>query len=198
MPNWCATSYVFTGPEDQIKSLHSSIKQLLEEPSIKKTDFGNGWLGNLLYKHDIDPDKEDIYCRGSISYLDEIDIEKETTFILETETAWRPMLEVFDAIINKNYPEIQYYYMAEEFGCLLFETNDINGVYFADRYYLWVEDHEKFESYYPDKETMLITVGNIFNQVFHSTEEMVECLKNAKAEGTIGGYFYLECDVVNR
>ena len=205
MANWCSTTYAFTGPEDQITDFHNAIQQLLEESeesSIKKTDFGNGWLGNLLDAHDIDHDEENIYCRGYISYLgknvDETDIEGEATFTLETETAWYPMHEVFDTIINTHYPDIQYFYMAEEFGCMLFKTNDINGIYFPDKYYLEVGGCEELSgSYCPDKKTMLIAVGNVFNQVFHSTEEMVEYLEDAEAEGIISDYFYLECDVVN-
>ena len=55
------------------------------------------------------------------------------------------MLEVFDAIINKNYPEINII-IWRRVWMSAFETNDINGVYFADRYYLWVEDHESSSS----------------------------------------------------
>lgn len=54
---------------------------------------------------------------------------------LYTETAWSPCNEVFD-LVREKYPSLYYYFQAEEPGMGIYETNDISGVYFPDRYFL--------------------------------------------------------------
>lgn len=50
-----------------------------------------------------------------------------------TETAWGPMLEVFQAICD-TYKSMSYFFLSEESGMGEYYTNDINKKYFRERY----------------------------------------------------------------
>ena len=47
MPNWCTTSYVFRGDENEIKDLYDKLKSFTSKKRISN-EFGNFWLGNIV------------------------------------------------------------------------------------------------------------------------------------------------------
>ena len=128
MPNWCFSSYVLEGNEQEIKKLNKTLDKLMsrKQPAVK-SDFGNNWLGCLV--NALGGDWHKIYCRGTWD-------DKNLTgniLRLTTETAWGPMNEVFDFICEK-FPSIRYYYASEEPMMGEFFTNDKEGKYFPDRF----------------------------------------------------------------
>ncbi|MBM6943746.1 hypothetical protein QVO10_01655 [Bacteroides gallinaceum] len=130
MPNWCSTAYVVEGDAKEIKSLYGLMKRLQDrkKPAVKN-DFGTTWLGCLV--NALGKDWKAVSCRGSWSGLKlDGDVLK-----FNTETAWAPCNETFEAVREK-YPSLRYYFIAEEPGLEVYETNDECGVYFKDRYYL--------------------------------------------------------------
>ncbi len=138
MANWCDTNYVVVGEEKEVLEFHKTIKGIINGPERQRSDFGSEWLGNVLDYFGYD--WKEIPCRGYISHLDE-SVDKgaedgQYSFYLSTETAWVPMNEMFDTIFNEKYQTLSYYYMAEEPGCELFETNDKKGLYFKDLFFL--------------------------------------------------------------
>ena len=130
MPNWCSTAYVVEGDAKEIKSLYDLMQNLqnMEKPS-KPNGFGTSWLGCLVDA--LGEDWENVSCRGSWNGLELVgDVLK-----FNTETAWAPCNETFEAVREK-YPSLRYYFIAEEPGLEVYETNDEYGVYFKDRYFL--------------------------------------------------------------
>jgi hypothetical protein len=96
------------------------------------------WLGCLVKALGGDPKK--IYCRGEIS-----DYELEDDVLtINMETAWSEMTETRH-FIESVFPGMKIYYVEEECGCEVFNTNDKEGRFFSDRYYLdsdgAVDDH---------------------------------------------------------
>ena len=85
--------------------------------------FGKTWLGCLVNK--LGGNWQEVYCRGSWSDLD----WNGAILRFNTETAWRPMNEVFK-FIKTIYPSLKIYYQAEEDGMGVFITNDAEGSYF--------------------------------------------------------------------
>lgn len=139
MPNWCFSSYVIEGRKKELQSLHSKMKRLEKrKKSLVENGFGKTWLGNLVTR--LGGDWQEVYCRGSWSDLD----WNGAILRFNTETAWGPMTEVFN-FIKSIYPSLEIYYMAEEKGNGVFITNDTEGRFFSDRYYLDsdgpVDDH---------------------------------------------------------
>ena len=73
----------------------------------------------------------DVRCRGSWNGLEmDGDVLK-----FSTETAWAPCSETFD-LVREAFPNLRYYFQAEEPGMEVYETNDEFGTYFSDRFFL--------------------------------------------------------------
>lgn len=132
MPNWCSTRIEFVGNVTDIEDLHNKIIEYTEMNSMEN-GFGEWWLGNVVcgfgYKDriDIDSDKN-IRCRGTVEDIGEVTTYRnETYFTIDTETAWCPMIKMWELIIKEHYDNrIKIYWLAEECGNGLYETNNIN------------------------------------------------------------------------
>lgn len=60
--------------------------------------------------------------------------DKYTTIRIYAEEAWG--LTDFYRLLEKSFPEIKVYYIVEEPGCDIYATNDSEGKYFSDRYFV--------------------------------------------------------------
>ena len=142
MPNWASTAYVFkANDKEQAKDLYDKIDSLskMEEPLVSN-GFGKLWMGCLVDLLGGNWDK--VYCRGNI-----IDYNLTDSHVTITcETAWGEMPE-FRHFIEQQYPDSKVFYQVEECGCEVYATNDVEGVFFKDRYCLdFFDGQEYFES----------------------------------------------------
>ena len=171
MPNWCFSSYVIEGRKKELQSLHSKMKRLEKrKKSLVENGFGKTWLGNLATR--LGGDWQEVYCRGSWSDLD----WNGAILRFNTETAWGPMTEVFN-FIKSIYPSLEIYYMAEENGNGVFITNDTEGRFFSDRYYLDsdgpVDDHY-FETIEELAQVISEIVGHPVGESFEECEKALD------------------------
>lgn len=124
MPNWCTTTIVFHGDEKEIRDFHGKIKEWTSE-SLMPNDYEKAWLGNILCGVGL---KDRIYilganrlrCRGSIDYIGnvELDGDGDPCFRIDTETAWVPMIRMWEETIKKlEYKSIGFSFQSEEPGC---------------------------------------------------------------------------------
>ncbi|NCC11620.1 MAG: hypothetical protein EOM31_14220, partial [Bacteroidia bacterium] len=105
------TSYVIEGSKSSIKALHNQFRKVL---ATDRSEFADqrgtylpqsSWLGYVV--KDIlllEPDKDNVCCRGSICYLDDkitIDGDNSAYFRLETETAWCDQRKMFYLLSEK-------------------------------------------------------------------------------------------------
>lgn len=166
MPNWCKTNITFfSESEDQITKLYDALCKLDTGKSLLPNDFGNLWLGNIL--HYFGFKWTDISCRGSISLIDILskDADRGFYFEIEQEDAWDANTEVWDEILSKEeFSDINYVFMAEEPGCMLYVNSDSSGLFYDTRYTVDVCLNGKFSN---DK-----TYG--YTQEYFSTEK--DCL----------------------
>ena len=135
MPNWCSTKYVaYTDREDQseLKRFYSNLAMIMQKPSEIENGFGAGWLGDVAVKHGINWER--ISCRGTIEHLDEYETG-DSSFSFETETAWGPCDELWEAVIGK-YDGVSYVYLSEEPGCDYFVNSDTKGRFLTERFLL--------------------------------------------------------------
>ncbi len=130
MPNWAYTQYKIRGSEDEVAALHKTIQDLADmEESLLPNGFGKLWLGNLV--NALGGDWEKTYCRGHI-----LDYSLDNgLLIINTETAWGEMSDVRH-LIETRYPSLEIYFMTEEPGMCIFQTNDHTGEYFPERWLL--------------------------------------------------------------
>lgn len=139
MPNWCYTQYAIIGEKKELKELHDKTKTLQEKPEpLVPNGFGPNWLGCLVKAlgHDI----EKTNCRGSWTELALSEDGSKLTF--NTETAWSRTEDVED-LIRKEYPSLRIYFLEDECGMGIFDTNDLTGEYFPER--VIVDDFEEQE-----------------------------------------------------
>ena len=151
MPNWCYSNItIYHNDEEKLKAFYDKIEEWRKKP-FKQNDFdkySKGWLGNIVGNSGLAKWKKvgerkdfvpNINCRGSIQTL-ELDNRR---ILITTETAWCPMMQMWQKLCDKYLPDAEIFYMAEEPGCGLFETNDpdVIGMYYID---IW-EPPEEFE-----------------------------------------------------
>ena len=138
MPNWCMNTITFNGPEKPIKELRDFISEQRDIPNVAELGHfaTNTWLGTFLGRAGFNYD--DYECRGQIvAWPDDIADEKDpSSFTIQTETAWSPMIAMWDAIAKKFSDDIEVIYTAEETGMALYYTNDpaMRGHYCVDKF----------------------------------------------------------------
>lgn len=130
MPNWCSTAYAIEGNAKELKKLYDLMNGLQErkEPSVPN-GFGTAWLGCLVDA--FGGNWKEVFCRGNWYNL-QFD---GNVLTFNTETAWSPCNDVFDMVCEK-YSALRYFYQSEEPGMGLYCTNDEDGKYFPDRFYV--------------------------------------------------------------
>jgi len=154
MPNWCNTSYKFVGDKEEIADLYNKLQSLNDMPEpLVENGFGKLFLGCVVNL--FGGDWKEIYCRGEIDYME---ICGDSMIQLSTMTAWGDMPEVWD-FVCKNYPSIEYYYLAEEGGLCYYVNSDTTGEYFPEKYYVlhaegcseYLDDDEELLEYIAEK-----------------------------------------------
>ena len=151
MPNWCKTVYFFTGNPSELNSLYTKIKDWTSEEK-HPSDFGATWLGNIAIGAGLNG--EEISCRGTLDSLNVEEQDGQPVLRLETETAWVPMNELWNALLQKIGNHCCYFYFAEEPGLAVYETNDTEKAYFDADYIIdacWEShNHEEFQEYFEE------------------------------------------------
>ena len=90
------------------------------------------------------------------------------------ETAWGPMIEVFE-LIEKAIPGLKVWYMAEEEGMEIYETNDADGIYFPERYILRTDwDTE----YYEELSQVLKVASEELKRDIRTKDELEEAVED--------------------
>lgn len=133
MPNWAYTNYVLEGDLKEVESLKSKLDELkaMQEPLVPN-GFGNLWLGCIVTV--LGGDWNKVYCRGSIyDYYIE-----DGALRLNVESAWNECTET-RLLFQQRYPNLRIYYSTEEPGMEIYQTNDLDGKYFPDRYIIDTE-----------------------------------------------------------
>ena len=174
MANTCFTTYkcVSENPKD-LKKLYRTLQYMdnRKTPVVTNGWFNpKRWLGCLVKALGGDPKK--IYCRGEIS-----DYELEDDVLtINMETAWSEMTETRH-FIESVFPGMKIYYVEEECGCEVYNTNDADGLFFSDRYYLdsdgAVDDHY-FKTIGELAEVISEIVGHPVVETFEECEKALE------------------------
>lgn len=173
MSNTCFTTYkVVSENKKDVTKLFKTIKRLdgRKTPLVKNGWYDPKlWLGCLVKALGGDPNK--VYCRGTITFYE----MEDDVLTLHTETAWAEMSETRH-FIESFFPGMKIYYIEEESGCEIFNTNDSEGIYFKDRYYLdGFDDSEYFETL----EEAAVYVKEI---VGHEVEATVKAIDKALSD----------------
>ncbi len=168
MPNWCYTSYTFVGDEEELKELHGLMERLesMEKPLVEN-GFGTNWLGCLV--DSLGKDWNSVWYRGSWDNL----TLANSTLKFTTETAWSQADEVMDLICEK-YPSLDYYFYTEEPGMGIYQTNDDEGLYYPERYYidLCTADGTYMQEYFVNLDDAIVWIGKMTEQEFKTEDDV--------------------------
>lgn len=143
MSNLSTTEYYVIGSRKEVSDLNKKMEKLENrKKSLVKNGFGNTWLGNLV-KY-LGGDWENVYCRGE--WISREYNKENNTLTFTTETAWREMNE-WRKFIESCYKTIRILFVTEEPGMGIYQTNDLEGIFFKAKYILdYGEDMEYFET----------------------------------------------------
>lgn len=171
MPNWCMTRITINHEdENKLKELESRITEWTSH-NYKESDFGLEWLGNIVGNSGIgtiDENAEtDLRCRGWLNWME----YNDNQLLIDTETAWVPMLKMWSKLLEKYLPDAELIYSAEECGCELYSTNDpcMKDCYIVDNY----DDVDGVES---DWEATQEYVVDILQNLLKTEENDIEKL----------------------
>lgn len=132
MPNWCMTSYTIVGEKKDVEKIHVAV---MNHPVKEKSD--KDWQGNILNALGVSYDAlENRSVRGFLydeEYLGDIGDGQAQLRIVFNE-AWSRT--EFAEVLQELFPDINIYWMAEEPGCDIYQTNDADGDYYPERFYV--------------------------------------------------------------
>lgn len=173
MPNWCNSRFAIIADNNskkELKRLYDNLNNTMNSKCPQENGFGNEWLGHVAIDNELPWNR--LCCRGRI-----LDIDNKITqlnenkdyFIVTTETAWTPPVELFNEILKK-YKGLTYKYIAEEEGNEVYINTDITGDIFPERYLFYTED--KGYQYFRTKEELLKGMNEYFNTNFDDIDEI--------------------------
>lgn len=152
MANWASVSYRIEGNKNDLQKVFGVIDDFMtgrKKPDKERTL--KEWEGNVI--KELGATEEQMannYLRGFIQTY-----EKDGDIIsIEAEEAWGA--NDFRHILVKLIPELTIYYVVEEPDCEVYATNDSEGKYFTDRFYVNACINGNFESdYFTTKESAM-------------------------------------------
>lgn len=179
MPNWCYTNInICHNDKDKLKDFFDKVEEWRQKP-YKKNDFDTyslGWLGNIVGNSGLAEWKDNdfvpsIRCRGSLQTFE----LKENSINIDTETAWGPMLKMWQLLCEKYLPGADIYYTAEECGNGLYQTNDpdVIGKYHIDVYDTPPDGFEDIDSEY---EASLEYTVDVLQRILKTDESDIDKL----------------------
>lgn len=142
MANWALTDYVIEGPDEILEKIQSAVNtHEVEENS------SDNWEGNILHALGITwekgtPKDPGPYVRGFIQDAQLAD----GILSLHAEEAWG--VTDFCKLLKEKFPEIKVYWASEEPDCEVYQTNDKDGKYFKDKFYVDTCIHDNYQSEY--------------------------------------------------
>lgn len=194
MPNWCNTNYAVRGPKEEIDKLFDTMTELqnMKEPLVEN-GFGVTWLGCLVKKLGAEP--KNVYCRGSWSGLRRKEGD-DTVIFFDTEHAWSRPEEV-EELIMKVYPALETFYLEEELGMDIFQTNDLYQEFFPETIII---DEESEGTEYYTMEDALKRLSELKGEPVKNWEEaeaFCKAINDAQDENDGEGHIWLhKADIV--
>lgn len=171
MANWASTSYAIEGNKSDLESVFNVINDFVKS-NVKpvEANASKEWEGNIVKALGAtDEQMKNNYLRGFIQTYEIID----GVLHLEAEEAWGAT--DFRHLLVKLMPELTIYYIVEECGCEVYTTNDSDGKYFTDSYYVDAcIDEDYFSDYFNTEKQVLVYVAQLLNREVISMEEIDE------------------------
>lgn len=180
------TSYALIGEKKEISSLYNKMKRLQgRKTPLVPNGFGVTWLGCLVKRLGGDPQK--VYCRGRWGNLK---LSDDGTLFFDTEHAWSRPSEVED-LIRAVYPSVSIFFLEEELGMDIFQTNDVSGQFFPEQ--IIIDEESEGMEYYRE-EGAFQRLGELAGNPITTWEEaeaFVSAINDAQDEAEGEGHIWI-------
>lgn len=139
------------------------------------------WEGNIVrVLGATDEQMENNYLRG---FIQEYEMDGDTICV-EAEEAWGTT--DFRHVLAQLIPELTIYYIVEEPGCEIYATNDSEGKYFIDRFYVDACINGNYESdYFETEEQAMKYVASLLGKDNISMKEVKEWTEEQEGDDFI-------------
>ena len=169
MANWASTSYRIEGSKGDLEKVYNVIDEFMSERRKPiEVNASSEWEGNIIRALGAtDEQMKNNYLRG---FIEEYEMDGDIIRI-EAEEAWGTT--DFRYVLAQLMPELTIYYIVEEPGCEVYATNDADGKYFPERFYVDAYVNGDYQSEYFDTEEQAMTyVANLLGKQEVSKNEL--------------------------
>ena len=171
MANWASTSYAIEGNKSDLESVFNVINDFVKS-NVKpvEANASKKWEGNIVKALGASEEQmKNNYLRGFIQTYEIID----GVLYIEAEEAWGAT--DFRHLLAKLMPELTIYYIVEECGCEVYATNDCDGKYFTESYYVDIcIDGDYFSEYFDTEKQVLAYVAQLLKKESVTMKEIDE------------------------
>ena len=171
MANWASTSYAIEGNKSDLESVFNVINDFVKS-NVKpvEANASKEWEGNIVKALGASEEQmKNNYLRGFIQTYEIID----GVLYIEAEEAWGAT--DFRHLLAKLMPELTIYYIVEECGCEVYATNDCDGKYFTESYYVDIcIDGDYFSEYFDTEKQVLAYVAQLLKKESVTMKEIDE------------------------
>ena len=161
MANWASTSYAIEGNKSDLESVFNVINDFVKS-NVKpvEANASKEWEGNIVKALGASEEQmKNNYLRGFIQTYEIID----GVLYIEAEEAWGAT--DFRHLLAKLMPELTIHYIVEECGCEVYATNDCDGKYFTESYYVDIcIDGDYFSEYFDTEKQVLAYVAQLLKK----------------------------------
>ena len=171
MANWASTSYAIEGSKSDLERVFNVINDFVKS-NVKpvEANASKKWEGNIVKALGASEEQmKNNYLRGFIQTYEIID----GVLYIEAEEAWGAT--DFRHLLAKLMPELTIYYIVEECGCEVYATNDCDGKYFTESYYVDIcIDGDYFSEYFDTEKQVLAYVAQLLKKELVTMKEIDE------------------------
>ena len=171
MANWASTSYAIEGNKSDLERMFNVINDFVKS-NVKpvEANASKKWEGNIVKALGASEEQmKNNYLRGFIQTYEIID----GVLYIEAEEAWGAT--DFRHLLAKLMPELTIYYIVEECGCEVYATNDCDGKYFTESYYVDIcIDGDYFSKYFDTEKQVLAYVAQLLKKESVTMKEIDE------------------------
>lgn len=165
MANWASVAYAIEGPNEILERIKKAIMDAIADKSKYYEEYQA--LVNLGYST-LGLDE----CRLGGNIIEEPDL-CDGVLRFWSEERWG--LQDFNVLLEKLFSEIKVYWVVEESGCEVYCTNDKEGKYFPERY--WVDtciDDNYQSEYFTTEEGVYKWLSDITNGVIKTEKDVTK------------------------
>ena len=169
MANWASTSYRIEGSKSDLQKVFNVIDDFMtgrKKPDEERTSME--WEGNIVKELGATEEQmKNNYLRG---FIQTYEMDGDVVSI-EAEEAWGAT--DFRHVLAQLMPEHTVYYIVEEPGCEVYATNDSEGKYFTDKFYVDAcIDGSNERDYFTTKESAMKYAASLLGKEEVTVEEV--------------------------